>query len=780
MPSQSEMVNRLMHFEKIKISEDAHTGIHLQKHADHVGVDWQEDVLLKVWKQRRGKKSRGRDAKLAWRDEFGKKVPDLAGQAYCHNETDQLWKMEMDHAKLVGLGTEHTKPNQIGHAATQLPKNKDPLWAMEIKRLVKYNVQEPLCDDVHTNALQDSLHKASEAFDEITGAKEMALRSCEPKPPCKNMEDGPLGAIRPLMLQEELWEQEMKCDLARPPPPTEADSMIDEMVETLWQEEFKRDVLLPHPPLPPPEVKHSKTVGDFVASEIDVDSVWREEMEGSHTARKEWITTQVESLLEDETDRGKERDLLLSSLVNDGFSGTIMEEQTTDGHPHLAFRPDENQTVLHFTELLASDLQISIGKASSYVHQNDNGHYWVDMPATASDFMASWNPPGYTRVEDQAAMTHASDHVSWANPKFVSIAGGGQLEYSGALFKKGTGHSLFGRRNWKLRHFELNMHHAELLYFAPNSKDNGAHGKASPPPLGTIPLASCELRLPHPKTTPRQKGGDYGRWFQFCIWHSEERCFELRARNFEEMKTWIRVLTKAIAYLAATHGAVHRKKKDRNAFLRVGSPSSSAHVVSDKGVANGEAKKAVDKKAKAANKRKPPLPTLSDVHSDEGAIEQTFLERWGCSPGCYQVVNDDGCKLASGLSRHESTDYGKVANGQFVNVTHTQLHASENRVRGRLDTGLWMTLVATDDGHFFAKPFKPGRYKIVNEIGCRTSSHLSVREPEGAALARGEVVNVMDIKYIAEENRVRGLLDSGKWISMVATDDGHMFVQSLS
>jgi len=90
---------------------------------------------------------------------------------------------------------------------------------------------------------------------------------------------------------------------------------------------------------------------------------------------------------------------------------------------------------------------------------------------------------GYTRVEDQAAMTHASDHVSWANPKFVSIAGGGQLEYSGALFKKGTGHSLFGRRNWKLRHFELNMHHAELLYFAPNSKDNGAHGKASPPPL---------------------------------------------------------------------------------------------------------------------------------------------------------------------------------------------------------------------------------------------------------------------------------------------------------
>ena len=103
---------------------------------------------------------------------------------------------------------------------------------------------------------------------------------------------------------------------------------------------------------------------------------------------------------------------------------------------------------------------------------------------------------------------------------------GKPLRIQGWLWKKGEGHSIGGRRNWKQRFFKLDTNTRNLTY----QLNEGSKV------LGTISMKGCTL--------VDVTGGKYEHHFQIHN-DSEDRVYNIRTQSAAEYAAWRKVLLKA-------------------------------------------------------------------------------------------------------------------------------------------------------------------------------------------------------------------------------------------
>ena len=103
---------------------------------------------------------------------------------------------------------------------------------------------------------------------------------------------------------------------------------------------------------------------------------------------------------------------------------------------------------------------------------------------------------------------------------------GKPLRIQGWLWKKGEGHSIGGRRNWKLRFFKLDTDTRNLTY----QLNEGSKI------LGTISMKGCDL--------VDVTGGKYEHHFQIRM-DGDDRVYNIRTQSAAEYAAWRKVLLKA-------------------------------------------------------------------------------------------------------------------------------------------------------------------------------------------------------------------------------------------
>ena len=73
-------------------------------------------------------------------------------------------------------------------------------------------------------------------------------------------------------------------------------------------------------------------------------------------------------------------------------------------------------------------------------------------------------------------------------------------------------------------------------------------------------------------------------------------------------------------------------------------------------------------------------------------LEREVVSYRSILPGVYEIVNNSGANVSEGVSIG-SRDLNRVEQRQCVNVVEVQTYSSETRVRSRLDTGGWITIL---------------------------------------------------------------------------------------
>jgi len=106
-----------------------------------------------------------------------------------------------------------------------------------------------------------------------------------------------------------------------------------------------------------------------------------------------------------------------------------------------------------------------------------------------------------------------------------------------------------------------------------------------------------------------------------------------------------------------------------------------------------------------------------------------------------------------------------------VEVVETVAMPEISRVRGRLSTGGWISLLDTSDQGRWVMPMpKPGLYRTVPKVLVASGSDRSSRQIE--TLGSDVVINVVETTLVGD--RVRAKLDSGGWISLINTSSGRV------
>ena len=117
--------------------------------------------------------------------------------------------------------------------------------------------------------------------------------------------------------------------------------------------------------------------------------------------------------------------------------------------------------------------------------------------------------------------------------------------------------------------------------------------------------------------------------------------------------------------------------------------------------------------------------------------------------------------------------------GACVEVVETKLYEEDHAVRGRLISGAWTMLVNCATGHEDAKPIQRGVYTIaVDSLPSNASARSTivkdgaVRKASVVASFRKESpVEVVETRYLYQEEQVRLKLSSGQWISLFSSSD---------
>lgn len=142
--------------------------------------------------------------------------------------------------------------------------------------------------------------------------------------------------------------------------------------------------------------------------------------------------------------------------------------------------------------------------------------------------------------------------------------------------------------------------------------------------------------------------------------------------------------------------------------------------------------------------------------------------------GAYKITHD-GTAIGSDIN-HSST-IARLQKGQYVNVADVKIAEHVARVRARLDSGGWITLVNYDTGEStWASPVQDGLYDIVRDVTVNETESLdSLRRVEHGMqviIESGQYVRVVEVKAVHASARLRGRLAAGGWISLMNLENG--------
>ena len=73
--------------------------------------------------------------------------------------------------------------------------------------------------------------------------------------------------------------------------------------------------------------------------------------------------------------------------------------------------------------------------------------------------------------------------------------------------------------------------------------------------------------------------------------------------------------------------------------------------------------------------------------------------------------------------------------------------------------------------------FWPGKYVIVASEGCVVTENASVESIRLGRVPVDQIVDVTEIVEIKEEDRIRGKMINGGWVSMCNTKSGYCWLQ---
>ena len=137
----------------------------------------------------------------------------------------------------------------------------------------------------------------------------------------------------------------------------------------------------------------------------------------------------------------------------------------------------------------------------------------------------------------------------------------------------------------------------------------------------------------------------------------------------------------------------------------------------------------------------------------------------------------------------DSTLQNIVDMGTYLNVVQIRRETPQSeRVKGRLAKGGWISLTNTSNapltqcnGHwsrtpgYWAMPMPLGVYKILISIDTKAVTEGAERSTprskaaSGVELEEGRYLEVVETKYLDQEERVRGRLIGGGWVTLVNT-----------
>lgn len=130
--------------------------------------------------------------------------------------------------------------------------------------------------------------------------------------------------------------------------------------------------------------------------------------------------------------------------------------------------------------------------------------------------------------------------------------------------------------------------------------------------------------------------------------------------------------------------------------------------------------------------------------------------------------------------------------GQVIEVTKTLYIEDAFRVRGKLKSGVWITLLTLeqDARKVFARPFLPGYYAMKVESDVRMDVSVRSQTACDERLPCGTIVEVSDVKFDIQSQRVRGLASGGStgldffdaggcsWVTLVNMSPGEAMLHA--
>lgn len=164
--------------------------------------------------------------------------------------------------------------------------------------------------------------------------------------------------------------------------------------------------------------------------------------------------------------------------------------------------------------------------------------------------------------------------------------------------------------------------------------------------------------------------------------------------------------------------------------------------------------------------------------------------------GSFRVLDsgaEGGVSTMTADACTESEEVGELKPGSVVQVVEVQKVLSpmdgEDRIRGRVQEeggskGGWISMVDLTNDFSWVEPCEdlpqlgPGTYHIVHENATVTQGQSTSTSDLGK-LAKGTVVEVLEVVAIANEHRIRGRIEEpfAGWFSMVKTTNDYRWAE---
>ena len=133
--------------------------------------------------------------------------------------------------------------------------------------------------------------------------------------------------------------------------------------------------------------------------------------------------------------------------------------------------------------------------------------------------------------------------------------------------------------------------------------------------------------------------------------------------------------------------------------------------------------------------------------------------------GVYEIIAD--VCVDEGLSLSSKPQY-KLAIGTFVQVVDIKASTEEERLRGRLESGGWISLLNTTNKKTWVRPLRPGTF-VVTCNSLIVTRGISLSSEKVGVFGLDEYIEVVELRYVRKDRRVRGKIFSGGYVSLVNT-----------